>query len=80
MQIQAAKKIIDLLDELPFSEKEEFKKAVDDIVKETPNAKPAAYKIKTILTKVRGEAQTMIRDLIIDIASEVAVKIILPDR
>ncbi len=80
LQIRAAKKIIDQLDELQLSEREEFKTAIDDIVHETPDAKPAAYKIKTVLAKVRGEAQTMIRDLIVDIASEAIVKIIMPDR
>ncbi|HNX17215.1 MAG TPA: DUF2321 domain-containing protein [Methanoregula sp.] len=80
MQIRAAKNIIDLLDELKSSEKEEFKKSVDEIVNQTPNAKTAAYKIKLILTKVRGETQKMIRDILVDITSEVAVKIIMPDR
>jgi hypothetical protein len=80
LQIQAAKKIIDQLNDLVSSEREDLKNAIDDIVKDTPDAKPAAYKIKTALSKIREEAQAMLRDLIIEIASESIVKIIMPNR
>jgi hypothetical protein len=78
--MEAAKKIIDLAEELQQNDREDLKTAIDDIVKNGPNAKPAAYKIRTALKNIHGEALTMLRDLIVDIASEAIVKIILPDR
>ncbi len=80
LHIRAARKIIDQLDELPSSERDDLKNAINDIAKDTPDAKPAAYKIRTALTKLRGEAQTMLRDLIVEIASEAIVKIIMPNK
>jgi len=79
-QMEAAKKIIDLAEGLQQNDREDLKIAIDDIVKDSPNAKPAAYKIRAALKKIPGEAQTMLRDLIVNIASEAIVKIIMPDR
>ena len=79
-QMEAAKKIIEQLDELNPTEQENLKIAINEIITDSPDAKPAAYKIKKVLTKIQGEAQTMLRDLIVDIASEAIVKIIMPDR
>jgi hypothetical protein len=78
LHIKAAKEAIDLMDELEKSEREGLKSAVDDIVRDTPAAKPAAYKIKGAMGKIGKEAQSMFRDLIVDIASQVAVKILIP--
>jgi hypothetical protein len=78
LHIKAAKEAIDLLDELEKSEREELKSAVDDIARDTPAAKPAAYRIKGALGKMGKETQSMFRDILVDIASEVVVKIIMP--
>ncbi|MFA4848153.1 MAG: DUF2321 domain-containing protein [Methanoregula sp.] len=77
LQLCAVKKIIDQLNELELSERKEFITALDDIVRDTPNTKPAAYKIREILGKIRGDAQTVIRELIVELITGTAAKIIL---
>jgi hypothetical protein len=60
-------------------EAEEFKRDVSDIVKDTPRVPVAASRFKRAMKKVGDPVGNAIRDIIVDIASESAKKIIWPD-
>lgn len=62
------------LSEISEQEKEEFNINLPDIISETPRTKIAALKIKTIGAKVSKEIWAVIKDIIVDIASETAKK------
>jgi hypothetical protein len=64
------------LSEISEQEKEEFNNNLPDIMSETPRTKIAALKIKTIGAKVSKEIWSVAREIIVDIASETAKKII----
>ena len=75
-RIETAQKLTDDLKELNTEEKEELKKTIDNIVQETPQTENAATRFKWLTDKA-GLAAKPIRELIVDIASETAKKIIL---
>lgn len=74
-KLKAIKEAIELSG-ISMQEKEEFNKNLPDIMSETPRTKIAALKIKTIGAKVSKEIWSVARDIIVDIASETAKKII----
>ncbi len=57
-----------------------FRKDLDDMVRETPRSPVAASRFKKAMTKVGKPIAEGIRDIIVDIASESAKKIIWPDK
>jgi len=73
-KIEVSKNLISELSELTQEEKELLVKDVDIIIRDTPETIFSANRIKKILPKI-GK---VIRDLIVDISSETAKKIILP--
>lgn len=58
----------------------EFEKDVDDMVRGTPRALVAASRFKKAMTKVGPPIANGIRDIIVDIISESAKKIIWPTK
>jgi hypothetical protein len=61
---------------LSDQEKQELKNTLPDLVKDTPRTQVAAMKFKRLATKAGTEALGMLRDVLVDIASETAKKII----
>lgn len=51
---------------------------IDVLVKDTPSTSIAASKVKTVLRKAGDTATQMFRDILVDIMSETAKKIIFP--
>ena len=76
-KLKAAKKLADLLEDLSPEEREILKKSIDDIISDTPQTAVAANKIEILVAKVGKVAAEQLRQLIVDIASETAKKIIL---
>jgi len=79
-KLKAAKELADLLEGLSPEERVILKKSLDDIIRDTPQAAVAANKIKILVAKVAKVskiAAEQLRQLIVDIASETAKKIIL---
>ena len=60
-----------------LQKKELLKNSLDDIIAENPKTEMAAIKLKHIMAKVGQEAAKALRDIIVDIASETAKKILL---
>ena len=76
-KLKAARELTDLLKELSPEERETLKKSFDDIVRDTPQTTVAANQIKRIAAKLGKAAAKQLRELVVDIASETAKKIIL---
>lgn len=76
-KLKAARELTDLLEELSSEEREALKKSFDDIVRDTPQTKVAATQFKRLIAKVGKIAAEQLRELVVDIASETAKKIIL---
>jgi len=76
-KLKAAQELTDELDSLSPEEREALKKSFDDIVRDTPQTKVAATQFKRLVAKVGKIAAEQLRELVVDIASETAKKIIL---
>ena len=77
-KLKAARELTDLLEDLSSEEREALKKSFDDIVRDTPQTKVAATQFKRLAAKVGKIAAEQLRELVVDIASETAKKIIWP--
>lgn len=73
--IQSAQELIDL-STLSSSEKENFKESIPDIMIETPKTKLASTKFKIYAKKAGETIAGGLRDILVDIASETAKKLI----
>ena len=77
-KLKAAKELADLLEELKPEKRELPKKSFDDIMLDTPQTMVAATQFKRLVAKVGKIAAEQLRELVVDIASETAKKIIWP--
>lgn len=66
--------------ELSAEDAEEFVTSVNEIARDTPQAQVGATRIKGLLVKAAPAAAQVIRELVVDIASESAKKIFLAGR
>lgn len=64
--------------ELSEDESEEFDRNLGEIVRETPQAKASASRIKTLLGKMAAGTAKSVREIIVDVASESAKKMLWP--
>jgi len=76
-KINAAKEYVDFMEELSDEEKQDLKKNIDDIISDTPRSKLASQKIKHHLPKVGKSLAIGFKDILVDVASETAKKILL---
>jgi hypothetical protein len=76
-RLDAARELIEFEDKLTTKEKELLKNSLDDIIAENPKTEIAAIKFKHIMAKVGQETAKASRDIIVNIASETAKKILL---
>lgn len=75
-KIKAVHELTQELDNLTSEEKEMLGKSIDDIIKETPETKLAVTRIKKFLPKIGKEAGNILKDLLVDIASESVKKML----
>ena len=76
-KLKAAQEFSDMLEELNSEERALLKKSLNDIVLDTPQTTVAANRFKMLAAKVSKVAAEQLRELVVDIASETAKKIIL---
>jgi hypothetical protein len=74
----AAKELIEVSDNLTVTEKEDFKKCIDDLVKSGPASTVAQAKYKKYIGKVGSEIGKGMREILIDIVSESVRKTMFP--
>ena len=76
-KLQAAKELIDREQSLAPHEKIALEADISDITHDAPRTQAAAIRIKGFLAKVPGVVGSALRDIVVDVASEAAKKIIL---
>lgn len=62
-------------DELTEFEVESLRASLPNIVRDVPQTKPAALRIAALITRVKEPVQRVARDLLMDVASETAKKV-----
>ena len=79
-KLKAAQEFADMLEELSLEERDLLKKSLDDIALDTPQTPVAANRIRMLAAKVSKVLAEQLRELVVDIASETAKKIILEGK
>ena len=77
-KLKAARDLSDELDNLTQDERDLLKKSLDDIVRDTPQTTVSALRFKKLATKASSIAASALKDILVDIASEAAKKVIWP--
>jgi hypothetical protein len=77
-KLKAALELSDELNNLSTEERNMLKKSLDDIVRDTPETTVAATRFKRLVTKAGKAAADGFKDILVDIASETAKKLIWP--
>jgi hypothetical protein len=77
-KLEAAKAYADEAEGLSPEERETLKKSFDDLIVESPKTQLAAMRFKKLLPKVGPQIGGALRDLLVDIASETAKKVLWP--
>ena len=74
-RMEAIEETLTATDELTDFEIESLRKNLPNIVRDVPQTKPAALKIGALVTRVKEPVQKVARDLLMEIASETAKKV-----
>jgi hypothetical protein len=77
-KLKAAKELSDEFENLSPEERNLLKNNLDDIVRDTPETPVAATRLKRLISKIGKPAAGALKDIIVDIASEAAKKVIWP--
>lgn len=76
-KIKAARDMADELDELSAEEKERLKGTLNDLIRTTPQTEIAVVRFKKLLAKAGNAGANAMRDIVVDLASEAAKKLLL---
>lgn len=77
-KIQAARELVTKNQDISDDDKNSLTKGIDDIIDDTPTAKVSEDKFKNILSKYGKSVSVALRDILIDVVSETARRIIWP--
>ena len=72
--LEAAHELADTLEELSDQEREELKKSIEDLLRETPRTRVAETKFKKLMLKAGKEAYDGMKSILTDIVSETVKK------
>jgi hypothetical protein len=72
--LKAAAEAADLLENLNEAEREDLKRDLDDLVRETPRAPVAALRFRRVVTKAGREAPELFKDLFVGVVSSAVLK------
>lgn len=72
--LQAARELVDELDDLTQDERETLKRTVDELVRESPRTPVAETKFKKIMRKAGKEGVDAMRTILVDIVGETVKK------
>lgn len=78
-KIEALQELIEFEKGLSEEDKGLMKNTIDDIINETPKTKIASMKFKQGFSKLGKESGKIARDILVDIASETAKKVLFPE-
>ena len=79
-RIKAAKEMLTESGELTPEQVKETEASIEELAKNSPQGQVAATRMKRILSKVGKGTASAVRDILVDIASETAKKVIWPDK
>jgi len=79
-KLKAAQELSDELDNLSPAEHDLLKKSLDDIIRDTPQTPVAATQFKRLVAKAGKVAADGFRDILVDVLSEAAKKIIFEGK
>ena len=79
-KLKAAQELSDELDNLSPEERSLLKKSLNDIIRDTPQTTVAATRFKRLVAKAGKAAADGFRDILVDVLSETAKKIILETK
>jgi hypothetical protein len=77
-RLRAALDLAATLDTISPTDRSDLEAAIPDLVKDTPDAQVGAVKFKKIMLKAGEGVATMFRDILTDVLSETAKKVLLP--
>ena len=77
-KLQVAHELAQELDGIDEEERAILQKSIDDLVKDTPSTTVAATRFKKILVKAGQGAASMFREILVDVLSEAAKKVLFP--
>ncbi len=75
-RLAAARDLAEEMEGLTTEEREVLTKSLPDLIHDTPQTPVAATRFKKIITKVGGGAGRVLYDMVVDIASETAKKVL----
>jgi len=76
--LKAARELAQAQRNLSEAERDDLTASIGDLVKDTPTATLAARKTRAILDKAGPAVASMFRDILVDLVSETAKKILFP--
>jgi len=79
-KIKAARDLTQELENISEGEKSILSESIDDLVKDTPRTTLAATRFKKIVSKTTKPFVDALRDILVDIASETAKKLLWPEK
>jgi hypothetical protein len=78
-KLKAAQELASELEGLDDDERDLLSRSIDDLVKDTPSTSLAAQRMKKIFRKVGKDAYEAFRDILVDIVSDTARKVLWPE-
>ncbi|MED4690631.1 DUF2321 domain-containing protein [Peribacillus frigoritolerans] len=75
-KLNAAKELVDEMEGLNVQEKDKLKASIDDLIINGPRTELASTRFKKLVPKAGKELANGMRDILVDIASETAKKLI----
>ena len=72
--VQAAKDLADELEGLDQNEREQLKKSLDELIKESPNTEVAGFRFKKLMKKTGAGSVEVMKSIISDFLSETVKK------
>jgi hypothetical protein len=77
-KLLAAQNLAATLEDLSAEDRETLDRTLPDLVKDTPATQVAAVRFKRIMTKIGKGGVGMFRELLVDVLSEAAKKVLWP--
>jgi hypothetical protein len=75
-KLEAARELVDELEDLNTDEREKLRESLDDLVRDTPGTNVAAMRFKRIVAKCGSGVAEAFKEILVDVMSETAKKTI----
>lgn len=79
MKLRTAQELADEVENLTPAERDILKLSLDELVRDTPDVQIASLRFKKLMTKAGKDVANAFRDILVDVASETAKKMLWPE-